>query len=168
SYLSESLLRLRCRTIALYRLCTMRWTVRSSYPVRRHPATTGWIILSCLEAYQPTLVIGGALLTVAAVFLGWRRGGSATAIARALGFTLLLATYLCGLVASVILHEMAHYWAGMWMGMRAKSVFVGMNRVGISHEGGGHLQNLFVSACGPAVALAAAVVAAVITLVAPL
>jgi hypothetical protein len=152
SYLGEVAVRFQ---LGLRRL--LRLPVRAGHrgrrsPYRRYPATPFGIVVATLKAHQPTGAIG-VILAVAIqplVFLPLIRHGSLPSLRMAFSAAQPLMVYTGLLVASIILHELMHYWVARRLGVPLKSVYVGPGRVGITQIDVDSLTNGLVSVAGPA------------------
>jgi hypothetical protein len=156
SYLFEVGLRVRQVMVSLVWLARLRvWPGHRSSPQRRYPATPGWIVRGCLEAHQPTVIVGSLLALLAASAYAWRNvQAGLPGITSSTVFVLAVVLgYWVGLGASAILHEFAHYWAARRCGVRVRSIFVRMGVCGISHEPADPLRTGLVSAAGPTTAV---------------
>jgi membrane-associated protease RseP (regulator of RpoE activity) len=131
------------------------WPSPPSPPSRRYPATPGWILRGAIEAHLATLA-GGAVLAIlaAGLFAVRNLGLGLPAFSSATPYIVaVMLGYGVGLLASALVHELAHYWAARRCGIRMRAVFVRMCVVGLSHESGPPLPTLLVSAAGPLAAL---------------
>jgi hypothetical protein len=151
SYLAELARRSHMGLSQLLRLPGRARYLGKHSPYRRYPATAWSILMGSLRAHQPTAAIGLmlAIATQPLVFLPLLRQGSLPSLPMALYATVPLIAYAGLLVASIVLHELLHYWTARQLGIPLKSVYVGPGRIGITQLNEGSLKNGIVSAAGP-------------------